>query len=148
MIIWIAIFLALAAIIYFQVWPRLRTKEQAAELNARLDAVKAGWWTRIKVRLDAWKTAILGVLGTIWMMLPDLISQLQAAPWATWLDDFWARAVGAGFYLAMIMTRLSSRPVSAEPVMPVTAPGKEVLVTEAKKTALVEKAKAEGSMDW
>lgn len=138
---------AAAAIIWLQVIPRLRGPEQRAALEARLTAIGAGLWTRITSRLATWRTVILGFFGTAWMMLPDLVQQLQAAPWASWVDEFWSRVIGATLYLAMIVTKINSPgPVGTAPIMPPDAPGNDVLVSEAKKVAIVEEAKAEGKL--
>lgn len=149
MIIWIIILLALAAIFWFQVYPRLRSAAALKPLIDRLDALNAGWLTRLNARLATWRTVILGFLGTAFMALPDLLQQLYAAPWGQWVDEIWTRRIGAALYLAMIFTRINSPgPVGAAPVMPAQAPGTEVLVPEAKKTELVEQAKQEGKLDW
>ena len=117
----LAVLAAAGAILWFQVLPRLRTPAQLAALRTRLDAAGAGLWARLKAHVATWRTVILGFLGTAWMMLPELIGELQAAPWGNWLDAGWARIIGAALYLAMIMTRIHSPgPVGSVP--PVEAP--------------------------
>lgn len=139
--------LIVASIAVWQAVQRLRTPEQRAELEARLNAIGAGWLTRVRNRLATWKTVLLGFLGTAWMVLPDLLSELYNAPWTNWLDAGWARLIGALLYLSMILTRIHSPgPVGQAPVMPPGAPGNAVLVPQEVKAALVEEAKAEGKL--
>lgn len=145
--IWFAILLAAAAIFWWQVRPRLRSAAALKTLRDRLDAINAGWITRLNARLATWRTVILGFLGTLFMSLPDILQQLYAAPWSQWVDEKWTRVIGAVLYMLMILTKIQSPgPVGQAPIMPTTAPGTDVLVPEPVKVALVEQAKQEGKL--
>lgn len=116
-LLWVSVLTATAWIVWKEVLPRLRDPARIADLERRLAEAGDSIWARFWVRVDSWKTVILGFAGTaltagaqlmtdLAPYLPDVITQLQAAPWAEWLDAGVAKAIACALYLAMILTRL------------------------------------------
>jgi hypothetical protein len=111
-----AVLAVLGWVYWAQLRPRLRTQPELKAFYDRMDAINASLWERVLARLEGWKTVILGVLGTVWMLAPEVLQQLVGVTWTELgLSEAWAHIIGAGLYVAMIMTRVAGGGLSGEP---------------------------------